>query len=707
VRPSFDGVRRSVYVHVGAPAAGAKLLRGQLQGNERILGEAGIGLVRGHGREDRSPEGWAGGVLATHHPTVVVSDERLAAFDTAEIERLLGALADHRVHVVYGAVDVGTAIVAEWERHVVSTTREVSLGAWIDELVAGEHSSFWRTYGLRDVATRWAPAGEMHVVLTPPGPDSEHELWARFAAVIGAPLDPVGEIATGADVLSPELLELHRRVRVRLNDGSGAVDARHLALVAAGHEAGWEDRPLLPSRHRAWINQQSSLHRKYLEASGLDIVGDPADLEVDDDRYATTEAAVDDEAVLSAAIQTGAALVERLIADRERRGPVGISSGRRQGLAPVTGPGLVDRAQRALSHTYGWAKGTIRRARLRVVNGDRRTYYLHIGAPKCGSSYLQSLLWRNRDALMRDGVYVPGRSQTDHFHAGTDFRGQPYVTQADDGPWRGAWDRLVDDAERSGFRKIVISSEFLASAESDAIAPRLERLADDDVQLVYAVREFAGLLGSVWQQTVRTSPAAPWPEWLARLAVNSGTDWVWTRHNFTRVLDGWTARGVGRFHVLVLPRPGGPPGELWRRFGSIVGWRARTTIGASRGNESLGYAQAEVLRRLQALLVEVQPREHRARITKNLIGDGTLAPMERVDRLVIPEQLRSWVEAESERQREAIASSSARVVGDLDELLIDESKFSSESVVPDQAAMLDAAVAVVARLARTIVRETP
>jgi hypothetical protein len=81
--------------------------------------------------------------------------------------------------------------------------------------------------------------------------------------------------------------------------------------------------------------------------------------------------------------------------------------------------------------------------------------------------------------------------------------------------------------------------------------------------------------------------------------------------------------------------------------------------------------------------------------------------MERVDRLVIPEQLRSWVEAESERQREAIASSSARVVGDLDELLIDESKFSSESVVPDQAAMLDAAVAVVARLARTIVRETP
>jgi hypothetical protein len=79
--------------------------------------------------------------------------------------------------------------------------------------------------------------------------------------------------------------------------------------------------------------------------------------------------------------------------------------------------------------------------------------------------------------------------------------------------------------------------------------------------------------------------------------------------------------------------------------------------------------------------------------------------MERVDRLVIPERLRPWVEAESERQRDAIASSSAHVIGDLDELALDDAKFSPDPVVPNRTAMVDAAVAVVARLARTIARE--
>jgi hypothetical protein len=510
-------------------------------------------------------------------------------------------------------------------------------------------------------------------------------------------------------MLRPEDLELRRRVNVRLSDSTRAAAARRLVaeLVAGGPEDGSRGthRWLLPPRHRAWINQQASLHRKYLEAAGIEVVGDPADLEVDDDRYGPSELALNDEAMLTTAVKAGAALVVRLITGREERGPGATLPDHTQGLPAPPKPDLVDRARGKVSRAYIAATGGARRARLRVVDHGRRTYYLHIGAPKCGSSYLQSLLWRNRDALMQSGVYVPGRSHADHFAAGTDFRGRPYVTQAPEGTWRGAWDRLLDDAERSGYSKIVISSEFLSSADPDVVAPRIERLADDDVQVVYAVREFAGLLGSVWQQTVRTAPTAPWTEWLDLLAGKQATNWVWTQHNAGRILDGWAREGVDQVHVLVVPQHGTAPGELWRRFGSIVGWRARTTIGAPRGNESLGYAQAEVLRRLQELLVDVEPRTHRARVTKNLIGDLTLAPMDRVDRLVIPERLRPWVEAESERQRDAIASSSAHVIGDLDELGLDDAKFSPDPVVPNQAAMLDAAVAVVARLARTIVRE--
>lgn len=35
--------------------------------------------------------------------------------------------------------------------------------------------------------------------------------------------------------------------------------------------------------------------------------------------------------------------------------------------------------------------------------------YLHIGAPKTGTTYLQNVLWRNRERLRTDGLLYPGR----------------------------------------------------------------------------------------------------------------------------------------------------------------------------------------------------------------------------------------------------------------------------------------------------------
>ncbi len=699
-------VRKSVFVHVGAPAARTTFLQRQLAANEVALDGAGIGFVGPDHRDDRSPERLAARVLAIDHPTIVVSDDRLAATD--DVSRLLDALAGHHVQVIYGVPDLGTAIVAEWQRHVLSTHRPESLDAWVDGLVAGEHPTFWRTYGLSDVFTRWTlPSGDVHVIVAPTGPDSAGELWTRFAAIVGAPAHAAEGVAPGEDVVGLEVLELLCRVDATLPEVTGR-DAHDIVrdVVASRAAAGSRStHPVVPARHKAWVDRQSSLQRKFLEGSGFEVVGDPADLEVDDDQFGDGEVVPDDEAVLAAGIETGAVLVERLIAAREQRRVVVRRIVRQAPPAPATTLGIAQRARGKASRVGASTKVRLRRAGLRVAHRDRRTYYLHIGAPKCGSTYLQSLLWRNRDALMQNGVYVPGRAQSDHFYAGTDFRGSPYETQSPDDSWRGGWDRLVDDAERTAYRKIVISSEFLATAAPEAIARRLERLADADVQVVYAVRDFAGLLASVWQQHVKTAPVRPWTEWLDALAERGGAEWLWTQHNVGQIVERWTGNGIDQLHLLVLPPAGSPQDELWRRFRSIVGWQVRTSSADPRGNESLGYAQAEVLRRLQQLLAEVEPRSHRARITKNLIGDLTLAPMERVDRLLIPDRLRPWVDDQSAERRAQIASSSAHVVGDLDDLRVADSRFSRDPAGPNPAAMLDAAVAVVSAVAVTMARE--
>jgi hypothetical protein len=120
--------------------------------------------------------------------------------------------------------------------------------------------------------------------------------------------------------------------------------------------------------------------------------------------------------------------------------------------------------------------------------------------------------------------------------------------------------------------------------------------------VIYATRDVAGLLGSVWQQLVKTRAVVPWHAWIDTLAERGEADWLWPRHDAGRIIERWTGTGVNEFHLLVLPHPGSAPDELWRRFRSIVGWTVATEADVPRVNESLGYSQAELLRRLQRRL---------------------------------------------------------------------------------------------------------
>jgi hypothetical protein len=170
------------------------------------------------------------------------------------------------------------------------------------------------------------------------------------------------------------------------------------------------------------------------------------------------------------------------------------------------------------------------------------------------------------------------------------------------------------------------------------------------------------------------------------------------------VCSQWATNGADDIDVLVLPGSGSAPDELWRRFQSIVGWSVRTRVDAHRANESLGYSQAEFLRRLQHRLADVEPRHQRARVTKNLIASQVLRRMERVDAPVIPEHLRAWLETESATQRDQLVASPARIVGDLDDLLVVDCRLSPDPPEPCEAVMVDAAVNVIERLAVVVAR---
>jgi hypothetical protein len=696
-------LRKTVFVHIGAPAAGATFLQRQLEENRAALLDAGIAVV-----DSLRTDLGRGPIVDCR--AVVYSNPRLAGAPGRRATRLLGMLAEHHVKVIYGMPNLGDALVTEWQRHVVATDREVSLAAWIKEVASGEHPSFWRTYDLANVGARWAvPPGDIHVVVAPSGSARAGELWTRFASVIGAPKTVGGVNSRADEALAPEELELLRRVRARMTERRAAPGAHELVKETLTGEVQVVRDPVrwtrLPEEHRAWIESQAAEQRARLQSGGFEVVGELADLDPDEQRFDAAESLPSEQRMLASGLEVSALLVERLIRCREqtasrprrdapgRGGPTGIR-------------GALQRARGLVSDVSAAAPSIVRRrGRSAPVRSGRRTYYLHVGAPKCGSSYLQALLWKNRQALMRDGVYVPGRSQADHFRAATDFRGQQYVTQAPDDPWRGAWDRLIDDADRAGCPKVVISSEFLADSRAERISARLERLGDADIHVIYATRELGGLLAAVWQQVVQVGPAAPWDDWLGSLARRSGTDWTWDRHDIGKVCARWGANGADELDVLLLPRSGSAPDELWRRFQSIVGWSVRTRVGTNRANESLGYSQAELLRRLQHRLADVEPRHQRARVTKNVVANQVLRRMERVDAPLIPEDRRAWLELESARRRDQLVASGARVVGEADDLVALGSRLAPSLQGPRESVMVDAAVNVIERLAVMIWRE--
>src|SRR3712207_722729 len=88
---------------------------------------------------------------------------------------------------------------------------------------------------------------------------------------------------------------------------------------------------------------------------------------------------------------------------------------------------------------------------------------LHLGAPKSGTTYLQRVLWANRDALREAGYLLPGRTQRDMFHAAIQVRETHRQWGMDREALAGSWERLCAEA-RSFPGTTIMSHELLAAA---------------------------------------------------------------------------------------------------------------------------------------------------------------------------------------------------------------------------------------------------
>jgi hypothetical protein len=298
------------------------------------------------------------------------------------------------------------------------------------------------------------------------------------------------------------------------------------------------------------------------------------------------------------------------------------------------------------------------------------TVFLHIGLPKTATTYLQTILWGNREALAQQGILLPGPERRFHYWCTRVVREDVTFAERASQRQRGAWDRVrADIGTWSG--TAILSHEFFAAATTDQAARMVAALAPAEVHLVVTAREPLGLFAASWQEYVKNRGVITMARFSDVVSEDPSDVWNWRGLDLRLVLERWApAFPADRVHVLPLPAEGAPRRDMWDRFAGLVG-ADPDSVDLDQGfaNTSMGVVEAETLRRVNHHLGAFDSAIARGTYIRTYLADERLVP--RGGDRFLPSPAR--VEEIRQRGEAAVAHVRERgydVRGELDSLLV-------------------------------------
>jgi hypothetical protein len=299
-----------------------------------------------------------------------------------------------------------------------------------------------------------------------------------------------------------------------------------------------------------------------------------------------------------------------------------------------------------------------------------RVVYLHVGAPKTGTTYLQDRLGRNTETLAEHGVLYPGRALGDpstfHFRAALDLLGQDWGGPS--GHARGAWDAMVRKVRRHDGTAI-ISHEILAPAPPDRIAKVMNDLNGAEVHLVYSARDMGRQLPAAWQESIKQGRKWSFQRFLNK--VERGQTWMRSAMDLPAVLNNWTAHlPPERVHVVTVPHERMPGNDdLWHRFCRAFDLDpAWAPLDSQAANKSLGVAETQLIRQLnQRLEVTVRGEAVYDGLIRQRLAQEALVARDSIPVRLSPDRY-DWAEEQAGLWIDWLRGSGVEVVGDVEDL---------------------------------------
>ncbi|MFT4264922.1 MAG: hypothetical protein QM572_16175 [Nocardioides sp.] len=321
--------------------------------------------------------------------------------------------------------------------------------------------------------------------------------------------------------------------------------------------------------------------------------------------------------------------------------------------------------------------------------------FLHVGAMKTGTTFLQHILWSQRDLAAGHGLLLPG-TRAVHRLAMLDLR---EVAERSNRPERvpGSWAGVVDEA-RAWDGDVLVSDELLSRATpaqaSRAVADL--RGTGREVHVVLTVRDWARRLPAHWQEYVKARGLLSFEEYTRR-DPRTGAFLNPTLQEVTDVVgrvDIWSGAGA-RVHVVTVPPSGADPGLLWQRFAGVLGLAADAFSTDVPRNPSLGLEQTELLRMVNSALLDRLPRPGpydgavKTALARRVLAGRPGTP------LVLGGEDLAWARRRGEEEIAALAARDVDLVGDLADLVVPSQgpALSSMATGVDEHRMLAEAVA--------------
>ncbi len=301
-----------------------------------------------------------------------------------------------------------------------------------------------------------------------------------------------------------------------------------------------------------------------------------------------------------------------------------------------------------------------------------RRVLLHVGAPKTGTSFVQDILFNNREALReRDILYAADRHDA-HFLAALDLMELPWGGLEREAV--GAWSRLASEV-RAWPGTAIISHEILGTASRVQVARALESLGPAaDVHIVFSARDLVRQIPAEWQENVKHRRTKQYAEFLDGLRDEQRSSevaqWFWGVQEVPDVLDRW-AESIPRerVHLVTVPPPGSSPTLLWERFAGLFGIDPAEFSPSARANASLGVPESAMIRRLNERLNDVLPNHHYRRFVRETLVHQNLSGRPGSPRLSLPDDAYRWASDLGRSWVSELALRGYDVVGDLDDLV--------------------------------------